>query len=134
MTIRQDGAYIEAGENDNVIVQKISSRPTALGIFGYSYLEQNKDKVDAAKVDGVEPTHDSIFSGKYPLARPLFLYVKKSHIGLIPGMVEYIAELTSEKAFGEEGYLVDKGLIPLPAEERKRITTEAKLLKSITIQ
>ena len=134
MTIREDGAYIEAGENDNVIVKKISSRPTTLGIFGYSYLDQNKDKVDAAEVDGVEPTYDNIFNGKYPLSRPLYLYVKKSHIGLIPGMLEYIAELTSEKAFGEEGYLVEKGLIPLPAEERKKITAEAKHLKSVTIQ
>ena len=133
-TIRQDGAYIEAGENDNVIVQKISSRPTTLGIFGYSYLEQNMDKVDAAEVDGVKPTYETIFSGEYPLARPLFLYVKKSHIGLIPGMVEYIAELTSEKAFGEEGYLVDKGLIPLPAEERKKAAIQGKRLDSITIK
>ncbi len=134
MTVRQDGGYIEAGENDNLILQKLGATPSTVGIFGYSYLEQNKDKVSAAPVDGVEPTYENISSGKYPIARPLFFYVKKGHIGLIPGIVEYVAEFTSEKAFGEEGYLVDKGLIPLPEDERKKVTAEAKQLKSITVQ
>ena len=134
MTVRQDGGYIEAGENDNLILQKLGATPTTVGIFGYSYLEQNKDKVKAALVDGVEPTYENISSGKYPIARPLFFYVKKGHIGLIPGIVEYVAEFTSEKAFGEEGYLVEKGLIPLPGDERKKASAEAKQLKSITVQ
>ena len=134
MTVRQDGGYIEAGENDNLILQKLGATPSTVGIFGYSYLEQNKDKVKAATVEGVEPNYENISSGKYPIARPLFFYVKKGHIGLIPGIVEYVAEFTSEKAFGEEGYLADKGLIPLPEDERKKVTAEAKQLKSITVQ
>ena len=134
MTVRQDGGYIEAGENDNLILQKLGATPSTVGIFGYSYLEQNKDKVKAATVEGVEPNYENISSGKYPIARPLFFYVKKGHIGLIPGIVEYVAEFTSEKAFGEEGYLVEKGLIPLPEDERKKVTAEAKQLKSITVQ
>ncbi len=134
MTVRQDGGYIEAGENDNLILQKLGATPTTVGIFGYSYLEQNKDKVKAALVEGVEPTYENISSGKYPIARPLFFYVKKGHIGLIPGIAEYVAEFTSEKAFGEEGYLIEKGLIPLPEDERKKVTGEAKQLRSITVQ
>jgi len=134
MTVRQDGGYIEAGENDNLILQKLGATPSTVGIFGYSYLEQNKDKVKAALVEGVEPTYENISSGKYPIARPLFFYVKKGHIGLIPGIVEFVTEFTSEKAFGEEGYLADKGLIPLPEDERKKVTAEAKQLKSITVQ
>jgi phosphate transport system substrate-binding protein len=134
MTVRQDGAYIEAGENDNLILQKLVANPNTIGIFGYSYLEQNKDKVKASLVDGVEPTYETIAGGQYSISRPLFFYVKKGHIGLIPGIVEYVAEFTSEKAFGEEGYLVEKGLIPLPADERKKVTAEAKQLKPFTIQ
>lgn len=134
MTIREDGAYIEAGENDNLIVQKIELRPTMIGIFGYSYLEQNMDKVTAAEVNEVAPSYDSIYRGKYPLSRPLYLYVKKGHIGFIRGILEYITEFTSDKASGEEGYLVDKGLIPLSAEERNKTKADAKQLKSISIQ
>lgn len=132
MTVRQDGAYIEAGENDNLILQKLGANITSIGIFGYSYLEQNKDKVKAALVDGVEPTYETIADGKYSISRPLFFYVKKGHIGLIPGIAEYVNEFASEKAFGEEGYLVEKGLIPLPADERNKVASEAKQLKSIT--
>jgi phosphate transport system substrate-binding protein len=134
MTVRQDGGYIEAGENDNLILQKLGANPSTIGIFGYSYLEQNKDKVKAALVDGVEPTYETIADGQYSISRPLFFYVKKGHIGLIPGIVEYVAEFTSEKAFGEEGYLVEKGLIPLPADERKKVAAEAKQLKPFTLQ
>jgi len=134
MTVRQDGGYIEAGENDNLILQKLGATPTTLGIFGYSYLEQNKDKVKAALVDGVEPTYESIADGQYSISRPLFFYVKKGHIGLIPGVAEFTNEFASEKAFGEEGYLIEKGLIPLPADERAKVSAEAKQLKSITIK
>ena len=133
-TIRQDGAYIEAGENDNLILQKLGATPTALGIFGFSYLDQNKDKVKAAKVDGEEPTYESIADGKYSISRPLFFYVKKAHVGLIPGIVEFVAEFSSEKAWGPEGYLADKGLIPLPDEERKAAAAEAKKLTSISVK
>jgi phosphate transport system substrate-binding protein len=116
--IREDGAYIEAGENDNLIVQKLEANPNALGIFGYSYLEQNEDKIQGSKVNGVEPTFETISSGEYPVSRPLFFYVKKAHVGTIPGIQEYVAEFTSEKAWGPEGYLADKGLIPLPDAKR----------------
>jgi len=133
-TIRQDGAYIEAGENDNLILQKLGANPTALGIFGYSYLEQNGDKVKAAKVDGEAPSFENIADGKYSISRPLFFYVKKAHIGMIPGIAEYVAEFTSEKAWGPEGYLADKGLIPLPDGERKKVAAAAKELKSISVK
>jgi len=133
-TIRQDGAYIEAGENDNLILQKLGANPTALGIFGFSYLDQNKDKVKAAKVDGEEPTYETIADGKYSISRPLFFYVKKAHIGMIPGIAEFVTEFTSEKAWGSEGYLADKGLIPLPDEERAKAAAAAKQMKSISVK
>jgi phosphate transport system substrate-binding protein len=117
--IREDGAYVEAGENDNLIVQKLEADPTALGIFGYSYLEQNGDKIQASVMDGVEATFDNIVSGKYEVSRPLFFYVKNQHLELVPGIKEYVAEFMSDRAAGGEGYLVDKGLIPLPADKFK---------------
>ncbi len=134
MTVRQDGAYIEAGENDNLILQKLGANPSALGIFGYSYLEQNMDKVKAAAVNGEEPTYESISGGKYPISRPLFFYVKKAHVGMIPGIAEFVAEFTSEKAWGPEGYLADKGLIPLPDDERKQAAADAKALKPVSVK
>jgi phosphate transport system substrate-binding protein len=133
-TIRQDGAYIEAGENDNLILQKLGANPSALGIFGYSYLDQNRDKVKAATVNGKEPSYDNIADGKYPIARPLFFYVKKGHIGVIPGITEFVAEFTNDKAWGPEGYLSEKGLIALPDAERKKEAAAAKLLKSISVK
>ncbi|WP_185233652.1 PstS family phosphate ABC transporter substrate-binding protein [Teredinibacter franksiae] len=119
--IREDGAFIEAGENDNLIVQKLNANKNALGIFGFSFLDQNSDKVQASFVDGTEPTFETIADGRYPVSRPLYFYVKKAHVGLIPGIAEYLAEFTSEKAWGEEGYLTEKGMIPLGDEERARI-------------
>ncbi len=116
-TIREDGRFIEAGENDNLIVQKLKANPNAIGIFGYSFLEQNEDSVQGSTVDGQAPTFEAIASGAYPVSRPLFFYVKKAHLAAIPGIREYVAEFTSNKAMGEEGYLADKGLIPLPAQE-----------------
>ncbi|SMF93500.1 phosphate ABC transporter substrate-binding protein, PhoT family [Methylomagnum ishizawai] len=134
MTVREDGAYIEAGENDNLIVQKLEANPTAVGIFGYSFLDQNSDKLLAAPVDGVAPSYEHIASGKYAISRPLFFYVKKAHVGVIPGIEAYVTEFTSEKAFGEEGYLADKGLIPLPEAERKHIATAAKKMTPMTMK
>ncbi len=128
-TVREDGAYIEAGENDNLIVQKLEANPRAIGIFGFSFLDQNGDKIQGSLVDGEEPTFENIATGKYPVSRPLYFYVKKAHVGVIPGMTEYLAEFTSDKAWGEEGYLADKGLIPMPAKERKQFSAEAKALK-----
>ncbi len=126
--VREDGAYVEAGENDNLIVQKLEADPNTLGIFGFSFLDQNVDKIAGARVDGVEPTFDNIAAGEYPLSRPLFIYVKKAHIGLIPGIVQFLDEYTSEKAWGDEGYLTDKGLIPMPVEERKKYRKIAREL------
>ncbi|MEM7406872.1 MAG: PstS family phosphate ABC transporter substrate-binding protein [Pseudomonadota bacterium] len=117
-SVREDGAYIEAGENDNLIVQKLEANPNAFGIFGFSFLDQNSDKIKGAKIDGKEPTFENIASGDYPVSRPLYIYVKKAHIGTIPGIAEFLAEFTSDNAWGEEGYLTDKGLIPMPEDER----------------
>lgn len=130
-TIREDGAYIEAGENDNLIVQKLESNPKALGVFGYSFLEQNMDKVQGSAIEGIKPEFDSIADGSYPVSRPLYFYVKKAHIDVIPGMREYLAEFTSEKTWGEEGYLADRGLIPMPKPERKQFGNNAKKLAAL---
>jgi len=126
--IREDGIYIEAGENDNLIVQKLIANPNALGIFGYSYLEQNTNKIQGSKINGVVPTYDSIASAKYPVSRALYFYVKKAHVGTIPGIAEYVAEFTNDKAWGEEGYLADKGLIALPKDERAKVAAAAKAM------
>jgi phosphate transport system substrate-binding protein len=127
--IREDGGYVEAGENDNLIVQKLQANPKALGIFGYSFLEENISQVQGSLVDGVAPTFDNIASGKYPVSRPLFIYVKKAHMGVIPGLREFVTEYVSDRSMGSEGYLADKGLVPLsPAELVKvRATVTAKI-------
>jgi phosphate transport system substrate-binding protein len=132
-TVREDGAYIEAGENDNLIVQKLEANPKALGIFGFSYLDQNGDRIQGSLVDGEEPTFENIAAGKYPVSRPLYLYIKNAHVGVVPGMAEYIAEFTSDKAWGPEGYLTDKGLIPMPDAERKTFAADARALKPLTL-
>jgi phosphate transport system substrate-binding protein len=119
--IREDGAYVEAGENDNLIVQKLQANPKALGIFGYSFLEENISQLQGALIEGVAPEFDNIASGRYPVARPLFVYAKVAHIGVIPGMQEFLAEYVSDRAMGEEGYLADKGLVPLPAAELAKV-------------
>jgi phosphate transport system substrate-binding protein len=131
-SMREDGAYVEAGENDNLIVQKLGANPNALGVFGFSFLDQNNDKVQGAYVDGNPPTFENIADGKYPLSRPLFFYVKKAHVGVIPGIKEYLAEFTSEKAWGKDGYLSEKGLIPLPDAERKQVAESVKALETVT--
>ena len=118
-TVREDGAYVEAGENDNLIVQKLEANPAALGIFGFSFLDQNMDKIQGSFIDGVQPTFEKIASGDYPVSRSLYFYVKKAHAAVIPGMKEYLAEFTSEKAWGNDGYLSERGLIPMPDAERK---------------
>ena len=124
--IREDGAYIEAGENDNLIVEKLGKNPYALGVFGFSFLDQNADKVKGAKVNGVPVTFENIADGSYPISRPLFFYVKKAHLGKIPGLEGYIKEFTSEDAWGDEGYLTDKGLIPLPEAQRQVVARQAR--------
>ena len=116
-TIREDGAYVEAGENDNLIVQKLVANPLALGVFGYSFLDANRDKLQGSPVDGIEPTFDQISNGAYPVSRPLYFYVKVAHVGTIQGIEEFVREFTSDRAMGPDGYLSDLGLIPLPAGE-----------------
>ena len=133
-TVREDGAYIEAGENDNLIVQKLEANPAALGIFGFSFLDQNTDKIQGSYVDGVKPTFDNIASGKYPVSRPLFFYVKKAHANVIPGVKEYLKEFTSDKAWGPEGFLSDKGMIPMPDKERKQFADDVKNLKNLSCE
>jgi phosphate transport system substrate-binding protein len=132
-SIREDGAYIEAGENDNLIVQKLEANPGSIGIFGYSYLEENEDKLAGSLLEGVTPVFETIASGKYPASRPLFIYVKKAHIGVIPGIREFVAEYVSDKALGQEGYLADKGLIPPSDAERARIRADATALKNVKL-
>ena len=131
-SVREDGAYVEAGENDNLIVQKLEKNPAAYGVFGYSFLDQNRGVVQAANVDGVEPTFDAIGSGDYPVSRSLFFYVKKAHVGVVPGIEGYVKEFTSEKAWGDQGYLGEKGLIPLGEDLRKSMAKQARSLKSMT--
>ena len=131
-TIREDGAYVEAGENDNLIVQKLDANPDAVGIFGFSFLDQNMDKIQGSHVDGVEPTFDAIAEGKYPVSRPLFFYVKKAHMDVIPGIKEYLEEFSSEKAWGEDGYLSEKGMIPMPDAERQQYRSAIETLQVLT--
>ncbi|MDX1734158.1 MAG: substrate-binding domain-containing protein [Halioglobus sp.] len=130
-SVREDGAYIEAGENDNLIVQKLEANPNALGIFGFSFLEENGDKVQGSKIGGVEPSFDSIAEGDYPVSRPLYFYIKGAHVGKIPGIQEYALEFTSNKAMGEDGYLPEKGLIPLSEEELEQVQNDVKDLTSL---
>jgi phosphate transport system substrate-binding protein len=127
-SIREDGAYVEAGENDNLIVQKLQANPNALGVFGFSFLEQNSNAIKDVAVDGVRASYESIADGSYKVARPLFVYAKKQHIGVIPGMKEFIAEYVSEKALGEDGYLSEKGLVTLPGEQAEKTRAVAESL------
>lgn len=112
-SVREDGAFIEAGENDNLIVQKLQSNPNALGIFGYSFLEENASTIKGATINDVSPDYEQIASGEYPISRKLYVYFKNEHMDAIPNLREFMAEYQSEGAIGEEGYLVEKGLIPL---------------------
>ncbi len=120
-TVREDGAYVEAGENDNLIVQKLVANPKALGIFGYSFLEENLSQIHGSLVDGLAPTFENIASGKYPVSRPLFVYGKKQHLALVPGLSEFLTEFSSARAIGSDGYLTDKGLIPMPVGEFNKV-------------
>ena len=130
-SIREDGAWVDAGENDNLIVQKLESNPKAVGVFGYSFLEENASKIKAAKVGGVDPVFETIVSGKYPVSRPLFVYLKKQHVAVIPGLKEFAVEYTSVKSMGEDGYLSAKGLIPLPKAERDSVAKVAAELATM---
>ena len=127
--MREDGAVIEAGENDALLVQKLQADPNLFGIFGFSYLDGNRDKIQASTVNGIEISLASIQSYQYPVARPLFFYVKKAHIGVIPGIREYLKEFTSNSAVGDDGYLADRGLVPL---EPKSLATVRKAATNLT--
>jgi phosphate transport system substrate-binding protein len=131
-SMREDGLFVEAGENDNLIVQKLIGNPNAIGIFGFANVAENS-QLQALEIDGVRPTFETIASGEYKVARPLFVYAKKQHVGVIPGMAEFIAEYTSEKAVGEEGYLSEKGLIPLPGEDSDKVREAANAMTVLTI-
>jgi len=117
-TIREDGAWIDSGENDNSIVAALENTPTAIGVFGFSFLDQNADRIKGASVDGFEPTFENISDGSYPVSRSLYFYIKKQHVGVVPGVAEYAIEFASDEAWGDFGYLSEKGLIPLPEEAR----------------
>ncbi len=128
--IREDGAYVEAGENDNLIAQKLAANKNALGIFGYSFLEENTDKLKGLKIDGIAPSFETIASAKYTAARPLFVYIKKQHIGVIPGLKEFANEYVSDKAIGEEGYLSDRGLVSLDKSDLAKVRNDVKVMKN----
>ena len=130
-SVRKDGAYVEAGENDNVIVQKLEGNKNAFGIFGFSFLEENASKIEGVSIEGVEPTYENISGGKYKGARDLFVYVKKQHVGVVTGLDKFVAEYVSEKAMGEDGYLTTKGLVALPKEEAEKVRASALALKPL---
>ena len=115
--IREDNVWIESGENDNLIVQKLNADPNTFGVFGFSFLNQNKNKVQGSIINGVKPTFENILSRKYPIGRSLFFYVKRNHVNQIPGMNKYIRTFMHRRAIGKRGYLVSKGLIPLSKSE-----------------
>jgi phosphate transport system substrate-binding protein len=132
-TIREDGVFIEAGENDNLIVQKLKENPQALGVFGFSFLDQNTDSLKGASLNGVPATYETILDGSYPISRSMFVYGKNAHAGVIPGMREFIAEYTSEEAMGEDGYLADKGLVTLDEEELEQVRQASMSLTPLTM-
>jgi len=130
--VRKDGAYIPAGENDNLIVQRLEKDKKALGIFGYSYLMENADKIQAVTIDGITPGPKTVASGKYPISRSLFFYIKADHLGKIAGMEEYVDLFLSEKMIGPKGLLKEIGLIPLPDDERAKYRAAWKSRKALT--
>lgn len=125
-TLRSDGAWIDAGENDNAIVQTLTKTPGALGVFGYSFLENNGEEVKGASIEGVAPTLATIADGSYPLSRSLFIYVKKSNVGVTPGLQEFVQAFVSDAASGKGGYLLTRGLVPLPADQHEAQKAAAK--------
>lgn len=124
--IREDGGFVEAGENDVLIIQKLVANPNAYGIFGFSFLDSSADKVQGAAIDGTVPEFETIASGKYPVSRSMYFYVKNAHVGVVPGIKEFVSEFTAEKAWGPDGYLADKGLIPLPDDMRRKTAASAQ--------
>ena len=128
--MRTDGAYIEAGEQDNLIVQKLQEDSETFGIFGFSYLDQNSDTLQGAKLDGVAPTFEAIADGSYKASRALFMYVKHQHVGVVPGIAEYMTEWT--KHWDDDGILADAGMIPMPTAEREEMAARMTALPVLT--
>jgi phosphate transport system substrate-binding protein len=122
--IRNDEHFIEAGENDNLIVQKLKNNPNALGIFGFSFLEENHDSIQPSIIENKIPKFETIISGEYKVSRPLFIYFKKEHLNIIPGMRDFIKEIVSNNTIGKDGYLLQKGLIPLSDLETNMVRNE----------
>ena len=122
--MRQDGPFIEAGENDNLIVQRLNADSNALGIFGYSFLYENSDTLKGVAINGVLPSFDTIGDSSYPIARPIFFYVKNAHRGVIPGMNEFLTEYVSDEALEQGGYLGERGLTPLSDEARAKVQAD----------
>jgi phosphate transport system substrate-binding protein len=133
-SIRQDGKFVPSGENDNLIVQKLAQNANAVGIFGYSFLEENRNKIQAAKVDGVEPKRELISSGEYPISRSLFFYTKNAHVGRIDGMEEYVDLFLSDQMASDRGALKSLGLISLPPEKLKGMREKWKNRDKVTAE
>lgn len=131
--IRTDGVYVPSGENDNLIIAKLNKNKIAFGIFGYSFLAENNDKVQGAKVNNIYPTPDNISNGKYPISRSLFFYIKNSHINKIPALKDYITMFMSENMIGDNGILKEIGLIPLPKDRRNKIRNSVLKRKKLTL-
>lgn len=130
-TIRMDGKWIDSGENDTAIVQTLMKNPDSIGIMGYSFLEQNLDRLKGSSIGGVTPSFTNIASGDYGISRSMFLYVKKQNVNLVPGIIDFISEFTQEDAWGPTGYLIEKGLIPLQDDERDQVRDHALSLKTM---
>lgn len=132
-SIREDGAYVDSSENDNLIIKKLQVNPGAFGIFGFSFLDQNTDRLHGSMIDGAVPEFETIASGEYPVSRSLYFYVKKAHIGLISGIEGYLEEFSRERTWGDEGYLTDKGLIPMSEEERIKFKADIESLTPLAL-
>ncbi len=132
-TVRQDGAYVEASEADALTVQKLVSEPDTLGIFSFGVLDQNSDKIHGSVINGVKPDFETIADDSYPLSRLLYLYVKKAHVDVYPGIREFLEEFTSDRAWGSGGYLTERGLVPMSAEERRKFAADAKNLAPMSM-
>ena len=131
-SLREDGHFIEAGENDNLVVQKLVKSPGAFGVFGFSFLDQNRDKVQPVDLNGYKPTFETIGSGDYPVSRSMFMYIKKAHVGVVPGIPAYLKEFTSDSAWGPDGYLAERGMIPAPEKVHAEQREAALELKPMT--
>ena len=130
--VREDGAFIEAGENDNLIVQKLVENENAFGVFGFSFLIENEDKIQGSTVNGMAPTMETIADKSYGVSRPLYFYVKLAHVDVIPGIREFLAEYTSDDSWGPGGYLEERGMIPMPENEREFFKKNAEEIIPLT--